>query len=592
MKSFFLSAAALPLPAACATVPADTGAIEPQAAPSVLESVAPATGSGPVVSGNALVTAADPRAAEVGAQILRQGGSATDAAIAVMLALTVVEPQSSGIGGGGFFVRGDASGAVTTIDGRETAPAAAGEDWFIDSEGNSVGYRGAVMTGLSIGVPGNLRLAELAHARHGRLEWAQLVAPAIELASGGFTLSERGHEYLERYKQRASRDGGADGVYFDAVGEALPVGTRIVNPELAVTLRLIAGRGPGALYRGGIAANLAAEIAADTPGDAAMQSADLEAYRAMQRPPVCGDYRGYRICGMGPPSSGATTVFAILKQLERFDLAALGPDNPIFWHLFAESQRLAYADRERYLADSDFVPVPTGWLTDPAYLATRSALISPDRRMVEVAAGIAPQAALAPPDGDEPPERGTTHFAVVDNAGNAVSYTSTIEGPFGSGLMFGGFYLNNELTDFSFSPEMDGRPVANRVEGGKRPRSSMAPTLVYAPNGSLFMAVGAAGGGTIPVQTARSIIAAIDFGLPVDKTLAFPMLYSPGDSMAVEEGTMLESLIPALQALGHEVSARRLPLKANAILCRAGKPCAGAGDPRSEGVAVSANSGE
>ena len=537
------------------------------------------------LSGEALVSAADPRAAEAGAAILRAGGSATDAAIATMVALTVVEPQSSGIGGGGFFLHSDAAGNVTTIDGRERAPAAAGPDWFLGEDGEPLGYRDAVLTGLSIGVPGNLRLAEKAHAEYGRLAWARLFEPAIALAEQGFTLTPRGHEYLSRFKDRAFRDPAIRSVFYDPAGEPLTVGTRIANPALAATLRAVAEKGPDALHTGDTAAALAAAIAADTPREQGMTAADVEGYTATPRPPVCGSYRGYRICGMGPPSSGATTVFAILKQLERFDLASLGPDNPNFWHLFAESQRLAYADRERYLADGDFVDVPVEWLTDPAYLAGRSALISASSRMDEAVAGTAPGLAIAPPDGREAVERGTSHFVVRDAAGNTVSYTSTIEGPFGSGLTFGGFYLNNELTDFSFAPEEGGRAIANRVQGGKRPRSSMSPTLVFDPQGRLFMAVGAAGGGTIIVQTARAIIGAVDFGLDARAALALPMLYSPGDTIAIEEGTRLEAIVPALEALGHSVEARSLPLKANAILCRdQGRACTGAADPRSEGA--------
>ncbi|WP_114521231.1 gamma-glutamyltransferase [Altererythrobacter sp. ZODW24] len=532
---------------------------------------------------NGMVSAADPRAAEAGAAMLRQGGSATDAAIATMLALTVVEPQSSGIGGGGFYLRGAPDGTVTTIDGRETAPAAAGEDWFLDEDGKSVGYRNAVMTGLSIGVPGNLRLAEMAHEKYGRLEWEALFAPAIALASEGFELSPRGHEYLSRFKERAGRDERIRPVYFDETGEPRAIGTTIRNPELAKRLTRIANDGPQAFYGGISASAMAMTIREDTPRTGAMDVTDITSYQATPRDAVCGEYRGYRICGMGPPSSGATTVFAMLKQLESHDLMALGADNPTFWHLFAESQRLAYADRERYLADGNFVSVPVAGLMDGDYLASRGQLIAPDARMADVSHGTPGGVAIAPPDGDEPAENGTSHFVVVDGAGNAVSYTSTIEGPFGSGLTFGGFYLNNELTDFSFTPEKDGRKVANRVEGGKRPRSSMSPTLVYGPDGDLVMAIGAAGGSTIPVQVARGLIGMIDFGMAPADALALPVLFSPGDGVAIEKGSALEAMVPALEALGHNVTARALPLKANAAR-KVGGDWIGAADPRSEGI--------
>lgn len=540
----------------------------------------------PPAAERGLVSAADPRAAEAGAKMLRMGGSATDAAIATMLALTVVEPQSSGIGGGGFFVHAARDGTVTTMDGRETSPAAAGPDWFLGKDGEPLSYRDAVLTGLSAGVPGNLRLAELAHQKYGKLPWAALVAPAYELARDGFKITPRFHEFLVRSPERAGANAESKALFYGAAGEPKPVGTLIRNPALAATLLKLSAEGPGSFYHGDFASNLAAHIREATPRPG-MTAEDVTGYTAKPRDPVCGTYRVYRICGMGPPSSGATTVIAILKQLEPFDLAASGPASPTSWHLFAESQRLAYADRERYLADPDYVPVPVDWLLQPDYLADRAALISAGSTMASAEPGIAPQTALAPPDGNEPPENGTSHFVVIDSAGNAVSYTSTIEGPFGSGLMFGGFYLNNELTDFSFAPSDDGRAIANRMEGGKRPRSSMAPTVVFGPDGQLIYVLGAAGGGTIPVQVAKTLIALIDFKLSLDDALALPQLYSPGDVVVIEEGTMLEGMTEELRALGHTtVTARALPLKTNAAQ-RTPEGWIGAADPRSEGVSVS-----
>lgn len=530
-----------------------------------------------------VVSAADPRAAEAGAQILRQGGSATDAAIAVMLALTVVEPQSSGIGGGGFFVHTDSDGALETLDGRETAPAEAGSDWFLDEAGAPLGYQQAVLSGRSVGVPGNIALAAEAHRRHGVLAWEALFQPAIALARDGWDLSPRGAEFALRYRERAAGHPEGQALFFDEAGNVLPAGTHIANPHLADTLEAIATRGPEHLYRDNAEA-LALTVSSATPGDAGMRAADLHNYTVFERPGVCGDYREYRICSMGPPSSGATTVLAILGQLERFDIAALGAQSPTAWHLFVESQRLAYADREAYLADPAFVSVPAG-LTDPAYLAQRGSLIRADTRMASVAAGTPAGIALAPPDGDEPVDNGTSHFSVVDNAGNVVSWTSTIEGPFGSGLMFGGFYLNNELTDFSLVPSRNGAEVANRVEGGKRPRSSMAPTIVFNAQGTPVLAIGAAGGATIPVQVAKALVGYIDFDLSAQDAIALPMVFSPGDSVALEEGNALTGLQAALEAMGHSVSARELPLKANAVEFRDGR-WIGAVDPRSEGAAV------
>jgi gamma-glutamyltranspeptidase/glutathione hydrolase len=564
LRQFLAPALVLPLLAGCATLPAETR---------------PADAAAPAVG---LVSAADPRAVEAGMAMLRQGGSATDAAIATMLALTVVEPQSSGIGGGGFFVRGDADGEVETIDGREKAPAGATGDWFFGADGKLLPFPQAQASGMSVGVPGNLRLAELAHREHGKLPWAALFKPAIALARDGFQISPRLHDALDSGRSTGARDVDGRVLFYDSGGQPLAVGTTVRNSALAATLERLAREGADTFYEGAPAAALAAEVAADTPRPRPMNAGDLAAYEAKERPPVCGTYRVYRICGMGPPSSGATTVYAILKQLERFDLNAMGPASPTFWHVFAESQRLAYADREKFSADSDFLAVPVAGMTDPAYLAVRSALIATDRTMATPSAGAVP-GALALADGDEPEEHGTSHFVTIDRWGDAVSYTSTIESAFGSGLVFGGFYLNNELTDFSNVPSVNGVPVANRVEGGKRPRSSMSPTLVYDADGRLLIAVGAAGGATIPVQTAKNLIAMLDFGMTPDKALALPVLFSPGDTVFLEAGTPLAAMADALRGLGHTVEVRPGGFKANAAK-RVGEVWVGAADPRSEGT--------
>ncbi|MBH5321447.1 gamma-glutamyltransferase [Aurantiacibacter sediminis] len=531
-----------------------------------------------------VVSTADPRATEAGVEILRQGGSATDASIAVMLALTVVEPQSSGIGGGGFFLHHDANGELITIDGRETAPAAAGSDWFLDSEGEPLGYREAVISGRSVGVPGNIALAAEAHAAHGELEWEALFQPAIRLAREGWELTPRFVNFAERVQERAAHQAEGAALFFDDDGNILPAGTRVTNPELAQTLEAIASAGPEHFYEV-MAQGLAEHIAANTPGDAAMTPADITGYSATMRDALCGTYRDYLICSMGPPSSGATTVLAILGQLERFDIAGMGADSVTVWHLFAESQRLAYADRELYLADPDFVPVPAQQLVDPVYLAARSELIAPDMRIAEPEAGVPAGVIQAFTDGDEPEEHGTSHFSVADSAGNVVSWTSTIEGPFGSGLIYGGFYLNNELTDFSFRPEVDGAPVANRVEGGKRPRSSMAPTIVFDMDGNPVLTIGAAGGGTIPVQVAKALMGYIDWSLSAQDAIALPMLYSPGDTISLEEDNVVPGLPEGLEALGHTVRTRSLPSKANAVEWSGGR-WIGAADPRSEGTSA------
>ncbi len=527
------------------------------------------------------VSAADPRAEEAGRAVLRAGGNATDAAIAVMLALTVVEPQSSGIGGGGFMVRGTADGSVTTYDGRETAPAGATPDWFLRPDGTVPPFGESVKSGLSVGVPGNIALAAKAHAAHGKLPWAKLFEPAIALARQGFRINPRLRGSLESTRDRAAWTAEGRRLFFDAAGNPHPVGHLVVNEDLARTFEAVAAAGPDAFYQGARATELAQTVAAATPRPGAMTAADVARYVAKERAPVCGAYRRHRICGMGPPSSGGIAVIQMLGQLERFDLAALGAQSPTAWHLFAESQRLAYADRELYIADSDFVPVPVAGLIDPGYIAQRSALIAPDRRMATVAPGKPAGTVTAFADGDEGPESGTSHFSAVDSAGTMVSYTSTVESGFGSGLMAHGFYLNNELTDFSRTPTVNGRPVANRVEGGKRPRSSMAPMVVWDPDGRPLMVVGAAGGPTIPVQTARSIIGVIDFGLDADAALAMPFLMATGNSLVLEQGTWLDRAGDAFRALGHTVVVRPASVKANAVLRRGGT-WQSARDPRLE----------
>lgn len=561
--------------AACATVPAAT-TVEPPRIGQLDSADAGAQG---------IVSAADPRAAAAGAQILRAGGSATDAAIATMLALTVVEPQSSGIGGGGFLLRADARGRVTTIDGRETAPMAAGPEWFF-RDGKPLAGREAVPGGLSVGVPGNIRLAAEAHRASGKLGWRALFGPAIALAREGFAISPRFHQVLDRYRVTGALDPDGKALFYDAAGEPFAVGTIVRNPALARTLEDLAARGADSFYVGPNAQAIAAEVSAAPRNPAPMTAGDLAPYTAKPREPVCGEYRRHRICGMGPPSSGATTVLAILGQLERFELGALGKNSPVAWHLFAESQRLAFADREQFLADADFVLVPVSGLIDPAYLARRSALISHDRTLAKAEPGNPPGGPIMQTSGLTPAEHGTSHFVAVDRWGNAVTYTSTIESIFGSGLVVGGYYLNNELTDFSLVPTREGKPVANRVEAGKRPRSSMAPTLVFGPDGRLKAALGAAGGATIIVQVAKAIVGMIDWGLPAQQAIALPLLFAPTGTLAIEQGSALEPMIPALRALGHaDIQVRALPLKANAVE-RVGDRWLGAADPRSEGAAV------
>jgi len=546
----------------------------------------------PVAQDTGIVTAADPRAAAAGAEMLRLGGSATDAAIATMLALTVVEPQSSGIGGGGFLVTADAAGKVESFDGREQAPAAATPDWF-KVDGKVLSHGGAVPGGRSVGVPGNLRLAALVHARSGKLPWRVLFGPAIRLAADGFAITPRLASTLAMVPEIAGLDPAGRALFFGPDGNPLPVGTVVRNPALARTFEKVAAFGADSFYLGDSAKAIAAKVGTAPRNPAPMSTADLAGYKAKPRDPVCGRYRVWRVCSMGPPSAGGVTVLQTLGMLERFDLGTMGPASPTAWHLIAEAERLAFADRDTWLADPDFAAVPTAGLIDPAYFVVRSALISETAAINSASpgkpAGASDRYAMAAPVA----ENGTTHFAAVDHWGNAASYTSTIESAFGSGLVVGGFYLNNELTDFNLDPDRNGKPTANRVEAGKRPRSSMSPVVVYGPDGHLRLIVGAAGGYTIPPQVIRVIIGTLDWNLTAREAIAQGIVMpAPGGVLAVEAGTPLSGMVPALQALGHaKVVAVPMRLKANAIEWVPGADgkhhWVGAADPRSEGATAS-----
>lgn len=532
-----------------------------------------------------MVSAADPRAAQAGAEMLRRGGNAVDAAFATLLALNVVEPQSSGVGGGGYLVYSQRGGGPVTFDGRETAPHAATGTWFFNGS-QPMGHDEAIPGGKSVGVPGNLRMMALAHREYGKLPWAALFQPAIRLARDGFTISPRLYGSLEQFRRTGALSQAARAIFYGPDGNPLPVGTLVKNPAFAAFLQGVAERGAASFYVGPNARTIVASVDGAALHPSRMTTGDIASYDAKPRAPVCGTYRGYRICGMGPSSSGGTTVFETLKQLERFNLSALGPNSPTAWHLIAESMRLAYADRDQYLADVDYTSVPVNGLMDPAYLARRSALISPDRTIAHLTYGIPAGAPRQTCPGDLLQEKGTSHFVAVDAQGDVASETSTIESPFGSGLMVSGYYLNNELTDFNIVPDKNGCPTANRVEGGKRPRSSMSPTIVWSPDGRVRLAVGAAGGATIPAQVLKAIIGVIDWHLTAQQAIALPVIFAPGtDTVYVERGTFLERMAPQLEALGHRVEVRDPSFKANAVEWVNGQ-WIGAADPRSEGAAV------
>jgi gamma-glutamyltranspeptidase/glutathione hydrolase len=569
--TLFIAASFLATAAVAQPIPKDADSGPIQAASSA--------GAGPF---KAVVSAAHPLASEAGLSILKRGGSAADAAIATMLALTVVEPQSSGIGGGGFIVYQPASGPVGSIDGREKAPGVASPKQFLGEDGKPMPFMKAATGGRSVGVPGNVALAAEAHKKWGKLPWATLFEPAIKLAEG-FTISPTMARFIA-FGQDSLKQAGPEGraLYYDKDGAPLKAGTTFRNDKLAATLRLIAAKGADAFYKGPIAASIVKTVSTAEANPTAMTLADLAAYKAEVRDPVCGTYRQYKICGMGPPSSGGTGVLAMLKQLERFDMKGLGKDNPVSWHLFGESQRLAYADREKWIGDPGFVAVPTKGLADPAYLGARSALINAGDRMAKAEAGMPAGAPTARVNAADNEVAGTTNFAVADSAGNITTWTSTVEKTFGSGLVAEGFVLNNELTDFNFAPEDQGKLTANHVQPGKRPRSAMSPTIVYDASGKPILAIGAAGGVTIVAQVTKAIIGVLDWGLPVEEAIALPQLIAIGDRFAVEKGTMLETMIPAFTAMGHKPVATALPLKLNGVQRVAGGWRGGA-DARGEG---------
>ncbi|MEE8188363.1 MAG: gamma-glutamyltransferase [Kiloniellales bacterium] len=529
-----------------------------------------------------MIAAANPLAARTGLEVLREGGSAVDAAIAAQLVLNLVEPQSSGIGGGAFLLHYDATeNKITAYDGRETAPAAATPGLFLTPGGEPMKFWDAVVGGRSVGVPGLLAMLELAHKDQGRLPWARLFQPAIGLAEQGFAVSPRlagliaKDKYLKTFPATAAYFHGAD-------GSPHPAGQRLANPAFAQTLKRIAKGGAEAFYNGPIAREIVAAVTGAGRNPGAMTLADLAGYEAKRRDAVCAPYRSFRVCGMGPPSSGAVAVLQTLGILQSFDLPALAPNSAEAVHLIAEAGRLAFADRNLFLADSDFVPVPVARLLDPAYLARRARAISPVKTLGKAAPGLPAQNGAMPAQADPP---ATSHLVVVDGAGNIVSMTTSIESAFGSRLMVGGFMLNNELTDFSFRPEAEGRPVANRVEPGKRPRSSMSPTLVFGADGRPVLALGSPGGSRIIGYVLQTLVAVLDWGLDIQAAVELPHAVNRNGPTDLEEGTALTALKPALEALGHEVRLRKLTSGLHGIAITA-HGLEGGADPRREGVAL------
>jgi gamma-glutamyltranspeptidase/glutathione hydrolase len=541
----------------------------------------------PVEAQDWMIAAAHPLAVEAGAQVLAAGGTAADAMVATQAVLGLVEPQSSGLGGGAFLVWWDAAaGALTTLDGRETAPLAATPRLFQTPEGAPMAFFDAVVGGLSVGAPGTPRLMEDAHRRWGRAAWAGLFTEAIRLAEEGFPVSPRLSAAVAADAERLGRFP-ATAAYFLPGGAPLAPGATLRNPDYAATLRAIAQRGADAFYDGPIAEDVARAVREAPGAPGLLSAADLALYAVKERPAVCAPYRGHEVCGMGPPSSGAVAVGQILGLLAPFDLAALGPDSAEAWRLVGDASRLAFADRGRYLADEDFVPVPVRGLLDPAYLAERARLLdqgAAPRALETVEPGSPPwDHAMLWGDGVSPEMPSTSHVSIVDRYGNALSMTTTIENGFGSRLFVRGFLLNNQLTDFSFATHEDGRPLANRVAPGKRPRSSMAPTIVLR-DGRPVLVVGSPGGSRIIGYVAQSIIGMIDWGLDPQQAAAAPRVLNRFGAMDVEAGTAAEALAGPLAAMGFEVSAGALESGVQVIAI--GDTLRGGADPRREGIAL------
>jgi len=546
-----------------------------------------------------MAAAANPLASEAGRSVLRAGGSAIDAAIAMQAVLTLVEPQSSGIGGGAFILYWDGR-QVQAFDGRETAPAGVTPELFLTPDGTPMAFRDAQIGGRSVGVPGVLRALKLAHEQHGRLPWRDLFAPAIALARDGFPMSNRLHTLLASDAYIAGSPDMAR-YFLDAQGKPLAVGTSLRNPELAHTLALIATQGPDAFYTGEIATAMVDAVRGHAnPGQLSLE--DLRRYQAKERTAVCGPYKAWRICGMPPPSSGGVAVLQTLGILEALqsatpslDLAGMAPTQapsvaglepvPMAVHLIAEAERLAYADRAQYLADSDYVSVNLDGLTDKTYLASRARLIGP-HSMKRAQAGSPPGAQLAQAPDRSPLRIATSHVSAVDDQGAAIAMTTSVEAAFGSHLFVKGFLLNNHLTDFSFVPSEDGKPVANRVAPGKRPLSSMSPTLVFSrPSGDFLASLGSPGGSQIIGYVNKALIGLLDWKLAPQAAIDLPNFGSRNLGTEVEAGLTSPGLVRALQSRGHEVTPMTMTSGTQIILRTADGWSAGA-DPRREGVAL------
>ncbi|TRX57519.1 gamma-glutamyltransferase [Thalassomonas sp. M1454] len=529
-----------------------------------------------------MVAAANPYASEAGFNVLAKGGNAIDAAIAVQLVLTLVEPQSSGIGGGAFILYFDnEKQQLTTFDGRETAPEKATQQMFLQADGTPVRWIDAVVGGRSVGVPGVLKALETAHKKYGKLAWNELFTDAINLAENGFVVSERMAKLVAMAFNPGIKKLPAASAYFFPNGQALKAGTLLKNPALAKVYKAISEQGTDVFYKGWIAKNMVKAVHSSAIAPGTLSLNDLANYRATQTPAVCGSYKAYEVCGMAPPSSGGVAVVQILKQLEQANLSQYPVNDINALHLFTQSSRLAFADRARYIADSEFVDVPVEQLINDEYLAKRGQLIQLDKDMGKAQPGdVTIKLAQADDNAIEMPS--TSHISIVDADGNAISMTTSVEMAFGSAVFVDGFLLNNQLTDFSLVPMVDGNLVANRLEPFKKPRSSMSPTMVFNADGSLRLVVGSPGGSRIINYVAQTIVGVLDWQLDIQSAIDLPKVTNRNDATTLEQGTNLETLKPQLEAMGHKVYIRNLNSGIHGIEVFNDKLVGGA-DPRREG---------
>lgn len=533
-----------------------------------------------------MIASANPYASEAGAEMLRKGGNAIDAMVATQLVLGLVEPQSSGIGGGAFLVYWDAKkNALTTFDGRETAPLEVTPQLFQDKNGEPLKFYDAVVGGRSVGTPGTVKLMWDTHQKLGKLDWKTLLEPAIKLAKNGFTVSPRLATLVDNDQEFLQRSPAAKAYFFNKNGSPIKAGQQLKNPDYAKTLQAISEKGAKAFYQGKIAQDIVNTVRNETSNPGVLNLIDFTAYQVKEREPVCAPYRQYAICGMGPPSSGALALGQIMGVLSHYPISEMGKDNVQSWRLLGDASRLAFADRGKYMADSDYVPMPTQGLLDKEYLEKRAELLKGKTALTETSAGSPPWSHANNYALDEAIELpSTSHFSIVDKGRNVVSITTTIENGFGSRLMVGGFLLNNELTDFSFRSHVDGVPIANRIEPGKRPRSSMAPTIVMEDN-KPYMAIGSPGGSQIIGYVAKTLVAHLDWGLNLQQAIDLPNMNNRFGAFEIEKDTTAEAWVPKLEKLGFKAQVKELNSGVQAIKLQ-GDSLVGAADPRREGKVV------